>query len=53
MQRFCKKTDINIVLTPFKMGSLFSSKDKLPDALRSFVAYKFTCPVTLAKQDVT
>ena len=25
---------INIVLTPFKIGSLFSSKDRLPNALR-------------------
>ena len=41
-KRFCKKTDINIVLTPFKIGSLFSSKDMLPNALRS-VVYKFTC----------
>ena len=42
-KRFCKKTDINIVLTPFKIGSLFSSKDRLPNALRSFAVYKFTC----------
>ena len=41
-KRFCKKTDINIVLTPIKVGSLFSSKDRLPNALRSFVVYKFT-----------
>ena len=39
---FCRKTNINFVLTPFKIGSLFSSKDKLPNALRPFV-YKFTC----------
>ena len=42
-KRFCKKTDINIVLTPFKIGSLFSSKDRLPNVLRYFVVYKFTC----------
>ena len=36
-KRFCKKTNINIVLTPFKKGSLFSSNDMLPNALRSFV----------------
>ena len=42
-KRFCKKTDINIVLTPFKICSLFSSKDRLPSALRSFAVYKFTC----------
>ena len=42
-KRFCKKTDINIVLTPLKIGSLVSSKDSLPNALGSFVVYKFTC----------
>ena len=42
-KRFRKKTDINIVLTLFKIGSLFSCKDRLPNALRSFVVYKFTC----------
>ena len=42
-KRFCKKTNINIVLTPFKIGSLLSSKDRLLNALRSFVVYRFTC----------
>ena len=42
-KNFCKNTDINIVSTPFKIGSLFSSKDRLPKALRSFVVYKSTC----------
>ena len=41
-KRFCKKTDINIVWTPFKIGSLFSAKDRLSNALRSFAVYKFT-----------
>ena len=42
-KRFCKKVNINIVLIPFKIGSLFSSKDRLPNTQRSFVVYKFTC----------
>ena len=41
-KRFYEKTDINIVLTPFKTGSLFSCKDRSPHALRSFVVYKST-----------
>ena len=43
-KRFCKNTKINIVLSPFKIGSLFLflSKDILPDALKSFVVYRFT-----------
>ena len=36
-KKFCKKIDINIVLTPFKMGPLISSKDRLTNVLRSFV----------------
>ena len=42
-KRFYKNIDIITVLTPFKIGSLFSSKDRLPSALRPFVVYKFTC----------
>ena len=42
-KRFCENTKINIVSTPFQIGSLFSSKDRLPNVLRSFVVYKFTC----------
>ena len=42
MQKIWQKTDMNIVLTPFKIGTLFSSKDRLPSALRSFIVYRFT-----------
>ena len=38
-KRLSKKADINIVLTPFKI----KFKDRLPNALRSFVVYKFSC----------
>ena len=41
-KRFCKNTDINVVLTPIEINSLFSSKDRLPSSLRSFVVYEFT-----------
>ena len=41
-KRFGKNTDMNIVLTPFKIGTLFSFKDRLPNALRSFIVYRFT-----------
>ena len=37
MQKILQKTDINLVLTPFKIGSLCSFKDRLPHGLRSFV----------------
>ena len=41
--KFCKISNINIVFSPFKTGDLFSSKDCLPSALKSFVVYKFVC----------
>ena len=41
--KFCKNSNINIVFSPFKTGDLFSSKDCLPSALKSFVVYKFVC----------
>lgn len=41
-KRFCKNMDINFALSPFKISSLFSYRDRLPDALKSFVVYKFT-----------
>ena len=42
-KRFCKNMYINFVLSQFKIDSLFLSRDRLPDALKSFVVYKFTC----------
>ena len=42
---FCtkKNTNVKIVFWPFKLQHLFSSKDCLPIALKSFFVYKFTC----------
>ena len=40
---FCKNTSVKLVFSPFKLQDLFSSKDFLPVALKSFVVYKFTC----------
>ena len=42
-KKFCKNASVKMVFSPFKMQGLFSSKDSLPFALKSFVAYKFTC----------
>lgn len=35
--------NINNVLSPFKIGSSFSSQDRLPDPLKSFLVDKSTC----------
>ena len=42
-KRFCKQTNIKVVFSPFKICDLFSAKDSLPNALKSYVVYKFTC----------
>ena len=41
--RFCKNVNIKLVFTSKKVSSFFSTKDKIPSALRSCVVYKFTC----------
>ena len=40
---FCKNTNVKLVILPFKLQGLFSSRDFLPVALKSFDVYKFTC----------
>ena len=42
-KKFCKNSNINIAFSVFKTGDLFSSKDCLPNVLKSFVVYKFVC----------
>ena len=43
-KQFCKEvTNINIVFRTFKLASLFSTKDKVPYGLKSYVVYKFLC----------
>ena len=40
---FCKNTNITLVFSSTKISSFFSSKDKIPEALRSLVVYHFIC----------
>ena len=42
-ETFCKETNVRLVFSSTKISSFFSSKDKLPGALKSFVVYKFIC----------
>ena len=43
-KKFCKEgTNIKIVFSIFKLASLFSTKDKVPYGLKSYVIYKFLC----------
>ena len=41
---FCKTIKIELSFSPFKIGSLFSTKDKVLDELKSFVVYLYVCP---------
>ena len=34
---------LNLVFIPYKIGIMFSAKDKIPSFLKSMVVYKFVC----------
>ena len=43
-KEFCKESfNINLVFNSFKIENYFSYKDPIPDDLKSFLVYKFTC----------
>ena len=43
-KQFCKEgTNIKIVFSTFELASLFSTKDKVPYGLKTYVIYKFLC----------
>ena len=43
-KEFCKENvSIKLVFNSFKIKSCFSYKDQIPDDLKSFLVYKFTC----------
>ena len=42
-KQFCKDADFKIVFTSFKINNYFSTKDKTPYFLKSFLVYKFVC----------
>ena len=43
-KQFCNEcTNIKIVFSTFKWASVFSTKDKVPYGLKSYVVYKFLC----------
>ena len=40
---YCNNANIVLAFSSFKVGSLFSVKDPIPNGLRSCVVYKFSC----------
>ena len=44
IKKLCKdQVSINLVFVPYKIGSMFSTKDKIPSFLKSMVVHKFIC----------
>ena len=44
IKKLCKdQVSVNLVLIPYKIGSMFSTKDKIPSFLKSMVVHKFIC----------
>ena len=44
IKKYCKlTTQVRLAFTTFKIQSLFSTKDPIPNNLKSFLVYKFTC----------
>ena len=43
-EKFCKETKLRLSFGTFKIGCMFSAKDKLVNAMKSFVIYRFSCP---------
>ena len=44
IKKLCKdQVSANLVFIPYKIGSMFSTKDKIPSFLKSMVVYKFVC----------
>ena len=44
IKKLCKdQVSVNLVFISDKIGSIFSTKDKIPSLLKSMVVYKFVC----------
>ena len=43
-KKLCKdQVSVNLVFIPYKIGSMFSTKDRIPSFLKSMLVYKFVC----------
>ena len=43
VNKYCKDLNVKIIFSPFKLSTMFISKDFVPDSLKSRVVYQFTC----------
>ena len=43
INKYCKDLNVKVIFSPFKLSSMFSPKDFIPESLKSRVVYQFTC----------
>ena len=43
VNKYCRDLNVKIIFSPFKLSTMFSPKDFIPDSLKSSVVYQFTC----------
>ena len=43
VNKYCKDLNVKIIFSPFKLSTMFSPKDFIPDSLKSRVVYQLTC----------
>ena len=43
INKYCKDLNVKVIFPPFKLSSMFSPKDFIPESLKSRVVYQFTC----------
>ena len=43
VNKYCKDLNVKIIFSPFKLSTMFSPKDFIPDSLKSRVVFQFTC----------
>ena len=43
LNKYCKDLNVKIIFSPFKLSTMLSPKDFIPDCLKSRVVYQFTC----------
>ena len=43
INKYCKDLNVKNIFSPFKVSTMFSPKDFVPDSLKSRVVYQFIC----------
>ena len=43
INKYCKDLNVKVIFSPFKLSSMFTPKDFIPESLKSCVVYQFVC----------